>query len=378
MGSAGIGDSRPRKLTLAPAEPAGECARKAIAAGLGALQSNQQAAVEGEAEAMHQLRVSSRRLRASLQVFEKALYVAQLRIFTRDIKWIAGLAGNVRDCDVKALLVQERAQKIDAELAKAIEPIIAALARQRSLEHAALCEALKSKRCRVLLAKLAAPSIKRIWAERKLGIIADEVLDPIVEDVLRRGRKLNSDSQPRTFHKLRVRIKRLRYAFDMLSALGAKNHKKTLVRLEELQDLLGEYNDANVLAAWLMTFADDIEMPARTVLAAGALIHSLGIRAKNLRQQSIKEWRKFQNSGVLDDALDEIRRAGQLAPVEANLIALEPAGIEGISPPSAPDAEPIAHPPSTLTPVDDFQAGESRGPSSDGQRSAAAAGIGTH
>src|SRR5438034_992398 len=110
--AAGIGDSRPRKVTLAPAEPVSDCARKAIAAGLEALQSNQQAAIEGEVEAMHQLRVSSRRLRASLQVFEKALYVAQVRIFTRDIKWIAGLAGAVRDCDVKAKLVQERVQKI--------------------------------------------------------------------------------------------------------------------------------------------------------------------------------------------------------------------------------------------------------------------------
>ncbi|MDO8431700.1 MAG: CHAD domain-containing protein [Candidatus Binatus sp.] len=357
MAEAGIDDSRPRKVTLAPAEKAGECARKAIAAGLVVLRSNQPAAIEGEAEAMHQLRVSSRRLRASLQVFEKVLYAAQVRIFTREIKWIAGLGGAVRDCDIKAMLVQERAQKIDPELAKSIEPIVSALANQRSIEHAALCAALTSKRYRALIEKLAAPSFKKAWAERKLGIIADEVLDPIVEDAQKRGRKLNVESPPRGFHKLRVRLKRLRYALEMLSALGAKNHKKTLARLEELQDLLGEYNDANVTGAWLMSFADNLEMPARTVLAAGALIHSLGSRAKNLRRQSIKEWRKFQTSGVLDDALDEIRRAGQLAPVEANLIAPEATGVEAIAAAESRGAEANAQSPddnSIVEPAPEF------------------------
>jgi CHAD domain-containing protein len=325
----GNGDSpRPRKLTLAPAEAAGECARKAIAASLEALSSNQEPASRGEVEAMHQLRVSSRRLRASIQVFEKVLYAAQVRIYTRDIKWIAGLAGNVRDCDVKALTVQEQAKEIDPELAKSIDPILAALVNTRDLEHTALCDALKSKRYSAMLAKLSTPSLKKNWAQRMLGIMADDVLDPIAGEVSKRGRKLARDSVPRSFHKLRIRIKRLRYALDMLSSLGAKHHKKTLARLEELQDLLGEYNDVNMTGAWLMSLADNVELPPRTMLAAGALIQSLSGRGKDLRRQSIKEWRKFQNSGLLFDALDEIHRAGQLAPVEANLIAADSAGAD--------------------------------------------------
>src|SRR4051794_35296699 len=113
MTDAGNADSRPRKVTLAPAETSGECARKSIVCGLEALAGNQAPAVRGEVEAMHQLRVSARRLRASIQVFEKVLYAAQVIRYTRDIKWISGLAGAVRDCDVKAMLLKERAQKID-------------------------------------------------------------------------------------------------------------------------------------------------------------------------------------------------------------------------------------------------------------------------
>ncbi len=334
MADARSGDSPPNKLTLAPAEKAGECARKAIAFGVEALKNNQAAALKGEAEAMHQLRVASRRLRASIQMFENILYAAQVRIYRRDLKWIARQAGAVRDCDIKTKLVRERVQKIDPELAKSIDPIVQALELQRKAEHAALCESLNSKRYTALLAKLGAPSLRKASAQRKLGLVANEVLDPIVEDTLNRGKKLDKDFPARHFHKLRVRIKRLRYALEMLSTLGAKQHKKTLARLEALQDRLGEYNDTNVTAAWLMSYTDDHAMPARTVLAAGALIHSLGGRGKNLRRQSIKDWRRFERSNLLNDALEEIRRAGQLAPVEANLIA----------PPTAATAEAIETP----------------------------------
>ena len=325
MADARNGATPPNRLTLAPGEKAGECARKAIAFGAEALSGNQTAALAGDAEAMHQLRVASRRLRASIQMFENILYATQVRIYRRDLKWIAGHAGAVRDCDIKTKLVQERAQKIDPELAKSIAPILQVLEQRRKVEHATLCEALNSKRYHELIAKLGAPSLKKAWAQRKLGLVATEVLDPIVEDTLNRGKKLDKDFPAKHFHKLRVRIKRLRYALEMLSTLGAKQHKKTLARLEALQDLLGENNDTNVAAAWLMAFVDDHAMPARTLLAAGALIHSLGIRGKNLRRQSIKAWRRFERCDLLDDALDEIRRAGRLAPVEANLIAPETA-----------------------------------------------------
>src|SRR6266851_4001530 len=325
MADARNGDARPNRLTLAPAEKAGECARKAIAFGVEALKKNQDAALAGEAEAMHQLRVASRRLRASIQMFESILYASQVRICRRDLTWIARQAGAVRDCDIKAKLVQERAQKIDPELAQSIDPIVQALERRRKAEHAALCESLSSQRYRALLAKLAAPSLKKAWANRKLGLVATELLDTMVEDALNRGKKLDRDFPVKHFHKLRVVIKRLRYALEMLSTLGARQHKKTLARLEALQDLLGDYNDTNVTQAWLMSSMDDREMPVRTILAAGALIHSLGSRGKNLRRQAIKDWRRFERSDVLSDALDEIRRAGELAPVEANLIAPETA-----------------------------------------------------
>ena len=121
--------------------------------------------------------------------------------------------------------------------------MIAALGEGRQSEHTRLHELLASKRYRALLAKLARPAIKKVGADRRLGIVAAQLVRPASRGAARLGGKLAADAPDPVFHKLRVRIKRLRYELEMIAPLGAKRHRKTLRRLEELQELLGAYHD---------------------------------------------------------------------------------------------------------------------------------------
>src|SRR6266850_1007694 len=74
-----------------------------------------------------------RRLRASIELFSGVIYAGQLKICRRDIPWIAGQAGAVRECDVTSALLKDRAAKIDPELADSLEPLLAELdARRKS------------------------------------------------------------------------------------------------------------------------------------------------------------------------------------------------------------------------------------------------------
>ncbi len=303
-----------RKLTLTPAETVADSVRKTIAFGVTALAQNQAAAETGDAEALHQLRVASRRLRAWIEFFSKSLYAAQLAAHRRDLKWITAQTGLVRECDVNSELLNGRSAKIDPELATAIAPIMEALATRRKEEHAKLYELLASRRYRNLIARLSKPSIKRAGAERQIGFAAADMLKPMMREVIRRGDKLDDEVPARKFHKQRVRIKRMRYVFDLLEPLGAKQHKKTLTCLESLQDALGAYHDTIVASDWLRSYAQTSNVPTKTVLAAGALIHSLGNYGNKLRRRSLKAWRQFARSDSLHDAFDEIRRAGKLAP----------------------------------------------------------------
>ncbi|HXN12911.1 MAG TPA: CHAD domain-containing protein [Candidatus Acidoferrales bacterium] len=312
-------DAPPRRVTLSPGETVADAARKAIAFGAESLLRNQNAAESGEAEPLHQLRVASRRLRATIELFASVIYAAQLKIFRRDIPWIAHQAGACRECDVTSALIAARAGKIGTGLDTAIAPMIATLEEQRKAEHAKLYELLGSKRYQGLLAKLSRPAIKKVGADRRLGVVAGQLIRPASRGAARLGEKLGVDAPTPVFHKLRVRIKRLRYELEMMAPLGAKRHRKALARLEALQELLGLYHDTTVAIAWLLSYAETAAAPPRTVLAAGALIQSLGKRESKLRRQCMKAWKRFERSDSMRGTLGEIRKAGRLSlmPVSA-------------------------------------------------------------
>src|ERR1700735_2424999 len=216
-------DAPPRRVTLSPAETVADAARKAIAFGAESLSHHQNAAEAGEEEPLHQLRVATRRLRASIDLFSNVIYAAQLKIFRRDVPWLGAQAGGGRECDVTSALIGTRADRIGPDLKAAIAPMIAALDERRKSEHTKLCELLVSKRYQGLLTKLSRPAIKKVGADRRLGIVASQMIRPASRGASRLGEKIADDAPPLLFHKLRVRIKRLRYELEMMSPLDRKS-----------------------------------------------------------------------------------------------------------------------------------------------------------
>ncbi|MGH7813226.1 MAG: CHAD domain-containing protein [Candidatus Binataceae bacterium] len=313
MGASANIATQPRRLALCATDAIGDCARNALAAGVAAIERNRIPAEMGEAEAIHRLRVATRRLRASIRLFAGALHAARIKFYERDLPWIAAQAGAARECDVMAALLQDRAKRIDPALANEVAPIIDVLAARRAGAHRKLCESLRSRRYRNLIAKLEAPAIKSAPVQIRLGAAAASAMRPIARAAARMGAQLAPGAQPIVFHRLRVRVKRLRYALEMLSALGGKRHRKALARLEELQETLGLCNDAAVAMAWLRAYAESSGATPKTILAAGALSQAIAERERKLRRRSIKQWRRIERSGLVRDAIDEIRTNGRAA-----------------------------------------------------------------
>ena len=306
-------ETPPRRVTLLPGETIADAARRAIASGVESLERHRVDAQAGGVEPLHQLRVSTRRLRASIELLAGVIYAPQLKIFRRDIPEITHDAGAVRECDVTAALLKERARKIDPNLADAISPMLETLDQRRKAASQNLRALLESRRYRNLVAKLSRPAVKKLGADRKLGAVAPRLLRPVARGAFRIGDKLTADAPASLLHKLRVRLKRLRYELEMMASLGAKRHKKTLARLEELQELLGVHHDTTVAAEWLLSYAETSGAPPKTILAAGALLQSLAGREEKLRRRCVKMWRRFERSDAMRDTLEEIRRAGKLA-----------------------------------------------------------------
>jgi CHAD domain-containing protein len=339
----------PRKLALTPDYTVAESARLAIRFGLEAMGRQHDAVIAGDVESIHQLRVSSRRLRAAIELFSTVLYSSALKIYRRDIPWIAHQAGEVRNCDVLETIFKERSAKLDPALQNSLDPIVTAIGAERSAAHAQLIQDLSSKRYRGLVTRLSSPPIKMARATTKLGVAAADLLEPTLRRVVKKGCKLNDKAPPADFHKLRVRVKRLRYILEMVPTMAGKRHRKALARLEELQELLGNYNDVTTGVAWLHDYAATAGASPTTILAAGAMVHSLGQRSRKLRSRCLKAWARLDKSELLSELLDDMRtRAAELADAERQ--AAEAAAQSATAVSVEPHTTPADVPPPTLGP----------------------------
>ena len=93
-----------------------------------------------DVEAVHKMRVASRRLRASLDAFETCCKPGQFKKIYRRVKEMADLLGTARDTDVMLQGLQEKAEQVASEERAGMEWLIERLKvyrkqRQQQLEE---------------------------------------------------------------------------------------------------------------------------------------------------------------------------------------------------------------------------------------------------
>jgi CHAD domain-containing protein len=197
------------KLEFAADQTTTAAVRQAIIFGGIALERHHEDAVAGQSEPIHQLRVTARRLRASLHLFAGVIHATYSRIVERDLIWMAQAAGGVREREISAVVFRRRAAKLDPVLADSLGAIHTTLWRERSLKLQELQSVVESKRYRALLARLENPRLRKVSSDTLLSTRAAAMLRPIARSGARARAGVDVCSNHRTIKRLRVRVKRL-------------------------------------------------------------------------------------------------------------------------------------------------------------------------
>jgi triphosphatase len=204
-----------------------------------------------DAEAVHQMRVGLRRLRAAISLFDEMLPKAGTTQIKTELKWLTGELAPARELDV---FLKERVQPLARKGgpkrgARAIESEFTA-SRNSALEHAR--RVIGTSRYRQLLIQTLE------WLETRrpatdadarapIGRFAGDVLERRIRKARKQGRRLDQLS-PHARHKLRIKIKKIRYAVEFFDSLYDRRDRKKLrklaARLKKIQGALGELNDA--------------------------------------------------------------------------------------------------------------------------------------
>ena len=206
------------------------------------------------------MRVGLRRLRAAISVFKDVVENPQTESVKSELKWLSGQLGPARDFDV---FVQEgvaplRRANPDQPEMKLLE---ADLKEKRDKGFERAKAAVGSERYRRIVLDTALWLSDGEWLRDKRALAAarrDRPIDAFARDVVsERTRKIVKkcskieDLDARERHKLRIAVKKLRYAASFFSTLLSKTKaKKARKRFEQelkaLQDALGKLNDMTV------------------------------------------------------------------------------------------------------------------------------------
>jgi CHAD domain-containing protein len=119
------------------------------------------------------------------------------------------------------------------------------------------------------------------------------VLERRYDQVRKKGRKLGG-LPPRELHRLRIAIKKFRYAADFFAGLyEAGTARQALRRLARVQEVLGAMNDA-ATAASLVAEGFDGARGRRVLEAKGILLGWSRGRAATLRRELDGAWKEFR------------------------------------------------------------------------------------
>ena len=256
-------------------------------------------------EGIHQLRVAIRRTREAFTIIRRHVVMGpELRI-ADELRSLQQKMGGAREWDV---LVEETLKRAPKRLLK--EPFSAHLEQivkaKRAEGHRQAHDALRDHHCTDVLLRLAC------WTDVGSGSvegpsrqgkqIVDALTTPaagfaaeVIQDCHRKARKLGKKVRildSTELHRLRIRIKKLRYAAEFFGTLWpVRRTEKYLSILKNLQQSLGTYHDTTVATSLVATL--DATRGKGGKLAVDRINRWLANEEQRKRKEVIALWSRF-------------------------------------------------------------------------------------
>ena len=246
---------------------------------LEALRAYHRAVLETEdVEAVHKMRVTTRRLQASLDLLEHEMKVRKLKRRLR--KWRRALS-SVRNYDVFLQLIDKEAtgrRQAHREQFELVKALLAAQRVRNAGKVRAFLEGINAGEIAIKLG-LSLPALivetsdpvgidtsrdrgdiaiqaqepTLVLDERKIAGYVAERLDQRVAEFQAMVAQSHPTTDPTELHQLRIAAKRVRYLLEIVSEMGYGDASRALVWLRTLQDRIGDWHDLAALEAEIIS-----------------------------------------------------------------------------------------------------------------------------
>jgi triphosphatase len=236
---------------------------------------------ERDPKALHQARVAMRRLRTAFSLFRPAIRQATLEPLRVELREFLTPFGKARNLDV---FLDNRGDQLGWRDRR---KLISA----RADTYDQVIDTLNAQRSRDMFLDLVEWTASGDWrkaaASAPIGEFGGRQLDAVWQKVKRKGSRL-SDLEEHQLHRLRINVKKLRYAVDFLAPLYPKKRVRRFASsLEDMQDCLGLIHDDMVSREIVAKFA--LSETGRTDVTG----RSRQLRAMEMRFKQLKRVGRF-------------------------------------------------------------------------------------
>jgi CHAD domain-containing protein len=254
-------------------------------------------------EAVHQMRVALRRLRALLSLYRRALPCPRFQEFQAEATGIFAALGRTRDWDVFRDLVESgpvRHFGNDTQFASIIQAIEGQRKKDDELAQATISAPATTRFVLEMHAFLAHHHWQDDIAQpsqldRPVRDFAKDILKRLSKRALKRRKRIDALASDER-HRLRIAIKKIRYASECFGSLfddtaGVRTYLRALANL---QDVFGAYNDRMIALEKLQTL--EPEIGADGAKAVGIIIGWYAREAGRLDKKLGRAWKGFRRT----------------------------------------------------------------------------------
>jgi CHAD domain-containing protein len=216
-------------------------------------------------EAIHQMRVASRRMRSALAIFAPCFRKPVIKSILKDVRGVTGALGEARDLDVHLEYIKGEAPNFSsARLAPGIKRLILRLTQKRQEIQGHVTKAMQR------FVKDDVIGTINGWAGPLLGNsqgvylyspalyqLGFNAINQRLDELESRELIVRDPNEVTELHAMRISAKRLRYTVEVFEDLYGDQIKPFLIAVKKLQEILGNVHDLDVWIAMIPAFIEE-------------------------------------------------------------------------------------------------------------------------
>jgi CHAD domain-containing protein len=224
-----------------------------------------------DVEALHDMRVSARRLQAVFKIFKPLFPKKGYRENYQKVRGIVKLLGIVRESDVTLSIIENFMNNSDLKDKRILLLLLARLKNKNLYERKIISSnkmlkdfsSHEDQLVRFVESSLFHPGkdVKDKYIEKSFREYAFMIIPPMYDSVMEfRPRVLDHPGRIEELHRMRIQTKPLRYALETYQDIFSDDFKRNLKEVKSFVERMGTIHDIDVLLPILKDFEKEIKI----------------------------------------------------------------------------------------------------------------------